>query len=101
MSKNNIDLKINPEERSPVVMMLLSVIDTLQTQLASQSAKMDLLLEEIRRLKKNSSKPKLSASKLPKDPDDDDGSSSSGNNNNNETKYRELYISIYRFNKIF
>jgi len=80
MSKNNIDLKINPEERSPVVMMLLSVIDTLQTQLASQSAKMDLLLEEIRRLKKNSSKPKLSASKLPKDPDDDDGSSSSGNN---------------------
>ena len=86
--KKNIELPIPAHERTPVVMMLLSIIDSLQSQLASQSEKIDLLLEEIRRLKKLSSKPKLSASKLPKerdkDKDDDDDDISTGNKTSNK-----------------
>ena len=65
-------------EQSPIVMALLSVIDTLNKQLESQSEKMDLLLAEIRRLKKRSDKPKIRASKLPKKPDDPDDSDANG-----------------------
>ncbi len=66
MKKHDLDFKIPPDERSPVVVSLLSIIETLQAQLISQSEKIDMLIEEIRRLKKISGKPKLKASKLPK-----------------------------------
>lgn len=70
MKKDDANIKIEPEEASPLVLRLLSVIDTLQLQLMQQSEKMDSLIEEIRRLKKLSPKPKIKSSTLPKDPDD-------------------------------
>lgn len=81
---------IEPSERTPVVLMLLSVIEKLThqleqktEQLAKQSEKIDLLLNEIRCLKKLSKKPKLQASSLPKDKNDNDEPPANGNNSGN------------------
>lgn len=77
---------INPLEHSPMVSTLLSVIEQLTQQLqqqsiqlsqqaeaiARQTEKIDVLLNEIRQLKKLSKKPQLRASNLPKGPDDKD-----------------------------
>lgn len=73
-----IDLSNIPEtERTPAVKLLLSVIDLLQEQLQKQSNQLEDVLKELKRLKKLPQKPKLKASKLPKDKDDDNNSSSS------------------------
>lgn len=86
MNDNDFDLEIEPSEQTPVVTMLLSVIETLRVQLANQgeqltkqSEKVDLLLSEIRRLKHISEKPKIRASKLPKNNDDNDDVPPTGN----------------------
>jgi len=89
MKNEDFDMIISPDERSPVVLTLLSVIETLQSQLliqseqlTLQSQKIDLLLDEVRRLKKMSAKPKLSASKLEKKRDDNDDEPKAGTGSN-------------------
>ena len=72
MNRDDHNLKIESEERTPIVERLLSIIDVMQMQLTQQSEKIDLLLAEIRKLKKLSPKPKIKPSTLPKDPDDKD-----------------------------
>jgi hypothetical protein len=73
MSKDDSNfLIIDSSEQTPLVQRLLSIIDSLQTQLIQQSEKIDLLLEENRRLKKLSPKPKIKPSTLPKEPKDPD-----------------------------
>jgi len=87
MSKdNNNFLKIDPSELTPLVQRLLSIIDSLQTQLIQQSEKIDLLLEENRRLKKLSPKPKIKPSTLPKEPKDPDDNNPSANGKLNKKR---------------
>ena len=79
---------IDPTEQTPLVSILLSLIEQLTLQLsqqaeslANQSKKIDELLSEIRQLKKLSKKPKLRASTLPKDKDDKDNEPPASDNN--------------------
>lgn len=65
-------------ERTPTVCMLLSFIETLQQQLEKQAAQLEVLTHELRKQRKLKEKPKLRASKLPKDPDDPPPGSSGG-----------------------
>lgn len=64
-------------EQTPIVQMLVSVINVLKEQLgqqseqlSKQSEKIDVLLSEIRQLKNLSKKPTLRPSQLPKDDDE-------------------------------
>lgn len=96
MDTNDINFDprtIEASEQTPVVSMLLSVIDKLNNQLqqqaerlAKQSDKIDLLLIEMRRLKKLSGKPKLRASTLPKERADKDDEPPAGTSANVDFK---------------
>ncbi|MFA6037489.1 MAG: hypothetical protein WC748_05150 [Legionellales bacterium] len=66
MNEKDPNLKIEPHEQSPLVNRLVFIIETLQSQLAAQSEKIDLLLTEIRQLKKLPAKPNIKPSTLPK-----------------------------------
>jgi len=71
-SERSINIENIPEnECTPTVILLLSLIESLQSQLAKQSEQLDTLISELKRLKKLKEKPKLKASKLPKNSDDD------------------------------
>ncbi len=85
MNGNQTKITINDipkTERTSTVQLLLSVIETLQNQLEKQSEQLEVLTNELRKLRKLKEKPKLRASKLPKGPDDKPPSPSGGPNEN-------------------
>lgn len=72
-------------EQTATVRFLLSIINTLHQQLSKQSEQLETLTEELKKYRKLNEKPKLKASKLPKDPGDDEPPAS-GNSNQNKQR---------------
>ena len=69
--------KISEKERTPLVDMLLHLLEQSLAQNQKLSEEVALLKSEIARLKKQSEKPKIKPSKMDKD-DDSKGSKGSG-----------------------
>ncbi len=61
--------KISPEDRSPVVSQLLGIIEQQSTLLQRLTEEIQLLRDEIARLKNHKPKPKIPPSNLEKDPE--------------------------------
>lgn len=70
---------IPEEEKTPVVRLLLAFMEQQQVIIQNQQVEIDTLKAEVAKLKKLPPKPKIRASKLPKDDDNDNPTGHSGN----------------------
>ncbi len=73
--------EIPEEEKTPVVRLLLAFMEQQQAIIQNQQVEIDALKTEVAKLKKLPPKPKIRASKLPKDDDNDNPTGHSGNKN--------------------
>lgn len=72
------------EEKTPVVRLLLAIIEQQQEIILNQQVEIDTLKAEVARLKKLPPKPKIKASKLPKDDDNDNPTGHNGQSRKNK-----------------
>jgi len=82
MKKFPLIPEIPEEEKTPAVCLLLAFIEQQQEIIQNQQIEIDALKAEIAKLKKLPPKPKIRASKLPKDDDNDNPTGHSGNKKN-------------------
>ncbi|WP_198266273.1 hypothetical protein [sulfur-oxidizing endosymbiont of Gigantopelta aegis] len=75
--------EIPEEEKTPVVRLLLAFMEQQQEIIQNQQVEIDALKTEVAKLKKLPPKPKIRASKLPKDDDNDNPTGHSGSKKNN------------------
>ncbi len=83
MKKFPLIPEIPEEEKTPVVRLLLAFMEQQQEVIQNQQVEIDALKTEVAKLKKLPPKPKIRASKLPKDDDNDNPTGHSGNKKSN------------------
>lgn len=100
MKKSPLIPDFPEEEKTPTVRLLLAIIEQQQEIIQNQQIEIDALKSEVAKLKKLPPKPKIRASKLPKDDDNDNPSGHTGNrkttaNNINKTGKRKKNLKIH------
>ena len=83
MKKSPLIPDIPEEEKTPLVRLFLDFMEQQQAIIQNQQVEIDALKTEVAKLKNLPPKPRIRASKLPKDDDNDNPSGHSGNKRNN------------------
>ena len=102
MKKFPLIPEIPEEEKTPVVRLLLAFMEQQQEFIQNQQVEIDALKTEVAKLKKLPPKPKIRASKLPKDDDNDNPTGHSGNkksssgNGTGNSRKRKKKLNIHK-----